>query len=317
MDFRNMLGGFMSNRISYKVKDGFQLIITYDRAPEYDGGSTADTTNYVSYQIVVELQNTGASASSRIMVQFADTVGGRTGAHFLQYYNTDVLNAHVIGLQTAAADQLFYRAAYPFFFYGPMFSTSPVAVEFGPDATKLDNRCGNGSLSLTALLEGPYEWSTHYNNPVSVSLRNTVSPYEIVDVDSEVLNASGNATFNFTKINASGSYYVVVTTLFGIETWSANPVAFPTDASYNFTTGTGQAFGSNMRQIGPISAFFVGDVNQDGIIDGSDASLADNDIFNFAPGYGATDVNWDSIVDGTDAQYIDNNAFNFIGVVRP
>jgi hypothetical protein len=64
-------------------------------------------------------------------------------------------------------------------------------------------------------------------------------------------------------------------------------------------------------------AFFTGDVNQDGTVDGSDAGLIDNDAFGFVSGYVSTDLNYDDIVDATDASLADNNAYNFVGVVRP
>jgi len=62
---------------------------------------------------------------------------------------------------------------------------------------------------------------------------------------------------------------------------------------------------------------FSGDVNQDGVIDGTDAGLIDNDAFNFGSGYISTDLNYDDIVDATDASLADNNAYNFVGSVRP
>jgi len=58
-------------------------------------------------------------------------------------------------------------------------------------------------------------------------------------------------------------------------------------------------------------------VNQDGIIDGSDGALVDNDAFNFVTGYVATDLNGDGIVDGSDYLIADNNSSLFIGVIRP
>ncbi len=64
-------------------------------------------------------------------------------------------------------------------------------------------------------------------------------------------------------------------------------------------------------------AFYSGDVNQDGIIEGVDLALIDNDATNFITGYVRTDVNGDQFVDGTDAAITDNNAFNFVTLIRP
>jgi len=64
-------------------------------------------------------------------------------------------------------------------------------------------------------------------------------------------------------------------------------------------------------------AIYSGDVNQDGIVDGTDASLVDNDAFNFVTGYVGTDVNGDDVVEASDAAIVDNNAFNFVGSITP
>lgn len=71
-----------------------------------------------------------------------------------------------------------------------------------------------------------------------------------------------------------------------------------------------------MKQIDSSSLIFgiySGDVNQDGIIVGSDLSLIDNDAFNSVSGYVVTDVNGDDFVDASDLSLVDNNAF--IGVI--
>jgi len=64
-------------------------------------------------------------------------------------------------------------------------------------------------------------------------------------------------------------------------------------------------------------AVYGGDVNLDGVIDGADASIIDNDAFNFASGYVASDVTGDRFVDASDASTVDNNAWNFVGLIRP
>jgi hypothetical protein len=123
--------------------------------------------------------------------------------------------------------------------------------------------------------------------------------------------------FNFSKIIPGSQYYIVVRTKAALETWSTIPVTVPSGSPYNFSTGIGQAYGNNMRLINGVSCIYVGDLDQDGAIDGTDYAEIDNDIYNFALGYIRSDLNWDGIVDGSDAIYSDNNAFNFIGVVKP
>ena len=64
-------------------------------------------------------------------------------------------------------------------------------------------------------------------------------------------------------------------------------------------------------------AIYSGDVNQDGIVDASDALMVDNDANIFATGYVVTDVNGDYSVDATDALIVDNNSTNFVSKITP
>ncbi|MBK9228889.1 MAG: hypothetical protein IPL67_17990 [Ignavibacteria bacterium] len=297
------------NRVSYKVS-GYQLIITYNRIPEY---TPVGTDDYVTYQVVIDLVEPSYSPDSRFLVQYNPT---ETGAGYINFYNTAALNAHVIGIQSASgAINSYYRAAYPVSPFGPMFGASPIAIQFGPDANRLNASCDASTLTLNASIEAITPNST--SDTITVLLRSSTAPYEIVDAASGVLSSSGSASLIFTKANLGSSYYIVVKHRSTIETWSANPIAFTANTSYDFTSGVSQAYGSNMVLISGEASVYSGDVNQDGIIDASDGSLVDNDAFNFNGGYIPTDVNNDGFVDASDAAYVDNNAFNFIGIVRP
>jgi len=46
---------------------------------------------------------------------------------------------------------------------------------------------------------------------------------------------------------------------------------------------------------------YSGDVNQDGVVDGSDQPIIGNTAFNFSTGYLSSDLNGDSFVDASDA----------------
>jgi len=90
--------------------------------------------------------------------------------------------------------------------------------------------------------------------------------------------------------------------------------------NYNFTSSASQAFGNNMKQVdaSPVRfGIYSGDVNQDGVVDGSDAAGIDNDAFNFVTGYVVSDVTGDNVVDGSDAAIADNNAANFVSKITP
>ena len=90
--------------------------------------------------------------------------------------------------------------------------------------------------------------------------------------------------------------------------------------TYNFTTANTQAYGDNQIQAdaSPVRfAVYSGDVNQDGTVDASDVSVADNDAYNSVSGYVNTDVTGDDFVDAADVSIVDNNAFNSVSAVTP
>ena len=69
--------------------------------------------------------------------------------------------------------------------------------------------------------------------------------------------------------------------------------------------------------VSTISAFFGGDVNQDGTVDASDMAEVDNDNAVFAFGYNVTDVSGDGTSDASDISIIDNNQALFLFYARP
>ena len=153
---------------------------------------------------------------------------------------------------------------------------------------------------------------------ITVELRNSTSPYTLVESKRTLAGQGLPAVVNFNSITNGTPYYIVLKHRNSIETWSSTPRTFNSDyMRYDFTTSPTQAYGNNMYDLIGSMALFTGDANQDGTVDGSDAGLIDNDAFNFVNGYVSTDLNYDDIVDATDASLADNNAFNFVGVVRP
>lgn len=178
-------------------------------------------------------------------------------------------------------------------------------------------------LDLRVLFEGMYYPLFNLlsrRDTVKVSLRENVSPYDIVDSASGVIDSlSFRSLFKF--YNAlSGEYYVVINHFNSLETWSSSGIYFPVSdtASYDFTTSSSQAYGNNLKRKGTKYCIFTGDINQSGFIDGSDAIRVHSDSQIFLTGFHLiSDLNGDNIVDGTDYSLVDNNAFNFVGVVKP
>jgi hypothetical protein len=181
-------------------------------------------------------------------------------------------------------------------------------------------------LTLTAVIEGLYNPAANnmsISDTLTVYLRQSSNPYNIVDSAITVIDKNtltGNAAFN----NApSGTYYIVLKHRNSITTWSkAGGITITSGVpfNYNFTSSSAQAFGNNLRQVdnSPVRfAIYSGDVNQDGTVDLSDVSLIDNDAYNFVTGNVVTDLNGDGFVDLSDLIIADNNSYNFVSAITP
>jgi len=190
---------------------------------------------------------------------------------------------------------------------------SPVAMTEAP----------NISLNLTMFIEGFYNSGSNVqvSDTIRVELRNQNSPFNVIDNTKAVVGTNGSVVLKFGNA-PTGNYYLALRHRNSIETWSINPVSLTIGSSsnYDFSNSASQAYGDNMKQIDTSPtryAIYGGDVNQDGIVEGADGLLIDNDAANFESGYLQTDLNGDEIIDGSDAVIADNNAANFVSAVTP
>lgn len=188
------------------------------------------------------------------------------------------------------------------------------------DTTKL-NSSGNGivSLELTTLMEGRFNGSSMVGDTVEVELRTSLFPYLVVDEDRFRIDSDGYGIGNFPDASPGVNYYIVVKHRNSIETWSKTVQQFPNGQPhyYDFTTSSTKAYGNNLKFKNFKYCIYSGDVNQDGIVDGTDVSLIDNDVQFFYAGYVVTDMDGDEFVDAADLALADNNAYNFISRIRP
>lgn len=180
------------------------------------------------------------------------------------------------------------------------------------------------TLFLTCFLQGYYNFSTDLMVapvPVIVTLHGAAVPYPVIAAAPVILGTDGFAAVKFPIFAGPGPFFVSVESSNMIETWSSALVPFPAGLGvYDFSPAAGATFGGNAIEIdtAPITfGSYVGDVNQDGVIDVTDLALIDNDAYNFVSGPVPTDLNGDLIVDVSDAALADNNAFNFVSVIRP
>jgi len=155
---------------------------------------------------------------------------------------------------------------------------------------------------------------------VRVYLREVSPPFNIVDSGKTVIDSlSLTGSILFSSAN-TGSYYIQIKHRNALETWSKSggeQYVRGSAISYNFTTAQSQAFGNNMILKGTKYCIYSGDVNHDGVIDGTDLGIIDNDAFNFLSGYVVSDLDGNSFVDGSDYAIADNNAFNFVTKSTP
>ncbi len=159
----------------------------------------------------------------------------------------------------------------------------------------------------------------NFEDSIYVYLRNSFSPYSIVDSAKGVIKAN-TLTGNFSMKNVnSGSYYISVKSGNLLETWSKNPVQvikYQT-FNYNFTTSASQAYGNNLILKNDKYCIYSGDIDKNRIIELSDVLDIFNDVNNFTSGYENSDLNGDGIVDLQDINVATNNANIFIRSKHP
>ena len=178
-------------------------------------------------------------------------------------------------------------------------------------------------LNLTVNIEGFYDAGTNSmtGDTMIVYLRNSVSPYAIVNSSKGFVNSAGLGNFTFSNAANGVNYYLHLKHRNSIETWSNASQMFVSDIlNYNYTTASSQAYGNNQKPVDntPVRyGIFSGDVNQNGTIDLSDLLSVYNAASGFSSGYVVNDVNGDSIVDLNDILITYNNSSGFVAVVRP
>ncbi|MBK9099339.1 MAG: S8 family serine peptidase [bacterium] len=169
--------------------------------------------------------------------------------------------------------------------------------------------------SFTALLEGFYNGTTMIPDSVTIQLRNTVSPFSVVDQSKILLNSSGEGTARFTNASNGIPYYIVLQHRNAVETWSALPQTFSANnLIYDFTTAADKAFGNNLKLVGTKWCIYGGDANQDGFVETADLNLVFNDNVTGATGYINTDLNGDAFTEIEDLSIVFYNSV--LGVMR-
>lgn len=320
------------------------LIINYTKVRLY---SHRNENEFVSFQVCIELVNCPSSfIDPNFKFSYAPyngTPSTLTSSGFRNWYSNSSSATpniagfnHFAGYSTGGCNGTRCITPYRFYRYsgssytlapkGPLFYSSPnysngISVEFGPSGFLL-KKCNCGSagltLNLTATLQGFYNDGSNLMVPdtVRVTLRNSTSPYGIVDLSDILFASSGLGTAVLSNVTNGVPYYIQLNHRNSIETWSANPVAFSGDSlTYDFTSASSQALGNNLILVGSKWCIYSGDVTQDGIIDASDLSEVDNASSESLLGYVSEDVTGDDFVDAGDVAIVENN--QGVWVVNP
>lgn len=169
-----------------------------------------------------------------------------------------------------------------------------------------------------AMNETAAQFSNYISDSITLQLAQPYFPFLIDYTFGAKLQTDGSLEVDI-PCYVSGNYFLVIKNRNHIETWSAFPLAFATDTiNYNFTTDASKATGDNQKLIeANVFGIYSGDVNQDGLVDGSDMSEVEYTNNYFFVGYLNMDVNGDGLVDGSDMSLIEFNNNAFINVVQP
>lgn len=335
-NFSAPTAGVAGSNITYVITPGAkELIVTWTKAKRFN----SNDTDYVSFQACIELVNINCIGdNSNIRFSYNKS---KTGAAFLALGvgasigagagNGNTVTNQLVGLRPVggAASSVYYRKrnnpANLANKTGPTFggannNSTSLAVEFAQCFNPL-NKCNSKILCARFYLEGWKLSGTPLLDTVNLSMRTAISPYPILETVPGVFDATGRVYVPMSYLEAGESYWITVQHRNALKTWSnltVSPNALPGDTlAYDFRSALSQAYGSNQVLVNTDVCFYSGDVNQDGVIDVSDAGLVDNDAFNFVAGYVNTDVNGDGIVDVSDAAIVDNNSYNFVAEAAP
>ena len=176
---------------------------------------------------------------------------------------------------------------------------------------------GSGQMGDVLLNQGVYANPSLDADTLQVELREANAPHNLVFQRNVILKQDGSLSVRGMGIIGQ-SYYLVIKHRNHIASWSANPILINPLTQYDFSTAANQVYGDNQREVeSGIFAFYTGDINQDGVVDGLDYNDWENDSNNFAGGYFSTDLNGDGIVDGLDFIYWEENSNNFVGAIVP
>ena len=178
-------------------------------------------------------------------------------------------------------------------------------------------------VELLFYIEGFYNpgINIQVSDTASVVLRNSTSPFAIVDEAKGKVKTSGFIELNF--LNApGGNYYIAIKHRNSIETWKATSISVTSGnpSFYNLSSSPVHTYGNNLTQIdaSPVRfGIYSGDENQDGFVNLTDIVNVNNNATAFVNGYVSSDMNGDNLTDLADVVITYNNSVGFVAKITP
>ena len=180
----------------------------------------------------------------------------------------------------------------------------------------------NTTLNLRCLISGLF-YNVFNTEEINVELWSFNSTDPVFSSSVIQLNPAIGQLAPVDLGNLSGNFYIVFKYDNSLRTWSKYPVNFSSGITinYNFTSSSGQAYSDNQILLNASPVLYggcSGDVDQDGIIDGTDLMYIYNDYNLYVPNTGfPTDLNMNGIVTSADLVIADDNAIEYRVEERP
>jgi hypothetical protein len=198
----------------------------------------------------------------------------------------------------------------------------------------------NQTIDLKVFLEGLYNITTSSMNkakdyvndlfvdrfPGTIADQITIELYEngnygggaVFSATGVDLNQDGTAQV-FVPLSFDQEYYITVKSRNHLETVSATAIDFGLgNVSYDFTTFASQAYGDNQVALETgVYGLYVGDIDQNGVINVTDRASLNIHITNLVVGYVVSDLDGNGSVNVTDRAKLNVNIYKVITKLTP
>lgn len=173
---------------------------------------------------------------------------------------------------------------------------------------------GAVKINLKYLMEAFWNGTSQIQDTVVGYLANHTTPFNFNDSAKVNLTNLGQGWLIFPTA-LTGNYYLTIKHRNHIEIWSSLPISLTKGttsfSAYDFSNSATTAYGIDaLKQVGDVFVSWVGDVNQDIVVNFIDRNLTWNN--RNQTGYIPTDCNGDNITDAADYTLVLNNRLKLV-----